>query len=167
VTVGVSYAAQIAEEVAAGATVTYYHLRVAGYGSAGTVGVDVGLQWTLARDLRMGLSAGNLNAPTLSTEIGRLPQTLAAGVSYEPAGGIVIMWDFVKDLSFPLEARCALDCAVTEQLTLRGAVMRKPLLYALGFGVNLHPFTLEYAIRGQEPLGVAHTLGLAVTLGAW
>ena len=167
VTASISYAHRFSDQLDAGIAVTYYRLSIGSYGAASTVGVDMGVQWTMCPGLRGGFTATNVNAPTIGATGEKLPQLLSGGIAYEPLEGISVVLDVFKDLHFPLETRFGVEYRLVDELTLRAGVARDPAFFCAGLGFSVRPVIIDYAFQHHIELGFVHHIGVTIALSGW
>ena len=149
----------------AGVALQYHRLAIPGYGSAGSVGTDIGLLWTPTGEVQIGFSATNVNAPVIGRSRERLPQIIGVGAAYAPAPGLLVLCDLVKDIRFPPELRFGIEYSPLEQLALRAGAGRDPSTFGGGIGITVAPLILDYSVVRHEALGFTHRIGLMIRLG--
>jgi hypothetical protein len=143
----------------------YYRLAIQGYGSASTLGVDLGFLWIPSRDVQIGFSGTNVNAPVIGRSRERLPQTIGVGGSYAPTPGLLILCDIVKDVRYPAELRLGIEYSPAAPVALRAGAGRDPATFGGGIGLNLYPFVIDYSVVRHQALGFTHRFGLTIRLG--
>jgi len=160
-----AFGTEITPAFSVGASVDYYHLTVERYGSASTIGLDVGMVLTVSEEVRWGFAASNINAPTLGDEKEKLPQVFSTGVSYQPFYGGAIIVDLVKELQFPVELRAGIEYTVFDLIALRGGASSDPSLLCAGVGVHYDAFCIDYAFTNHVDLGITHQFSISIDLG--
>lgn len=143
----------------------YQSLRIEGYGSSGTLGLDFGMVVPLTRQIRLGFLANNLNRPKIGRSSETLPQGFRTGISLEPKPSLILNLEVSKDVRFPLEVRFGSEFKPFENLALRAGTATNPNRFSAGFGVRAHPFTVDYAFFSHNDLGLTHQVSLSVHLG--
>lgn len=147
--------------VRVGAALRYHHTSVAGYGSAGTAGLNVGLGVSLLRSLHLGAHATNINGAAL-TDGEPLPRTLAVGLAYEALKTVRVTADVFKDIRFPVSVRGGLEVQPVAPLFLRAGVTTAPVRFAGGAGVRLGPLRAQVAAEQHQTLGWSPSASLQV-----
>ncbi len=135
-----------------GLTGRYYHTRIDGYGSAGAIGLHLGLLLPLLPSLYLGAHATNVNAPTL-TDGEALPQTLSVGLQYRVGPRVRILTDVFKDLSFPVSVRSGIEVRPISMLALRAGVTTAPVRFTGGVGIRLGRLRAHVAAEQHQELG--------------
>lgn len=149
----------------AGINVNYFSLSIAGYGTAGVLGLDAGVLVELTGDVSWGARASNINSPTIGEAKERLPQVFAAGVSYKPLHEATLAVDFVKDIRYPVEVRMGLEYRLLDIVHLRAGSVTEPSSLHAGVGVAYQFLQLDYAITDHPDLGMTHQFSVSIRLG--
>ena len=148
-----------------GTNARYVHVvQGGGYGSAGTVGLSLGALVSVLPAVTFGAHATNLNAPSLSTEMGaeELPHTLALGLSYTPDERLLVLLDAFKDIDRPLSVRAGVQVLPVEALALRAGITTQPTRFTAGLGLRTGRLRAGLAAEQHQALGwsPAASLGL-------
>jgi len=149
--------------VHAGLRLRYYHTRITDYGSAGALGLHLGLLVRLLPTLQFGAHATNLNAPSL-TDGEVLPRTLAVGLKYQAHSTLQVLADVFKDLAFPPSIRGGLEYHPVPALALRSGVTTAPTQFTVGAGVDIGPVEAGVAAEQHQELGWTPSVSFLV---AW
>ena len=152
-----------------GVAVTYLHvIQGGGYGSLNAVGVDAGLSLQLARRLRLGARAVNLNHPSYgSYSVGiteELPRELAVGFSYSLTEAALFAADLVKDVRFPFSFRSGVEVRVFDRLQARAGITTEPVTYAAGFGWNAERWGANVSVQQHEDPALGTSPGFDLRL---
>jgi hypothetical protein len=150
-----------------GLSLTVYSLNIRNYGSAWTLGVTAGVLVHLSEILSLGLAADNLNGPAIGAVREPLPQTMHAGLSYQPQPCFLIAADVTKDLQFPAGFSMGFEYAPIEALLLRGGTTLNPSTYSAGIGVRTAIVRLDYAFSAHPDLGLSHSFSISLVLEGW
>jgi hypothetical protein len=150
-----------ARHVRLGTTLRYYHTSIEGYGSAWTVGVNLGVGVSLLRSLHLGAHATNVNGAAL-VDGEPLPRTLAVGLYYDALDSVHIVADLFKDVRFPASVRGGLEVSPVDPLVLRAGITTKPVRFAGGIGVRLGPLNAHVAAEQHQTLGWSPSVSLRV-----
>ncbi len=144
-----------------GLTGRYYHTRIDGYGSAGTVGLHLGLLLPLLSSLDLGAHATNVNGPSL-VEGEPLPQTLSVGLQYRPGDALRVLVDVFKDRAFPAAVRSGLEVRPLPLIALRAGVTTAPPRFTGGIGLHLGWLQAHVAAEQHAELGWTPSASLDV-----
>lgn len=144
----------------AGATVRYHHTSIAGYGSAGAVGLNVGLLVALLRSLHFGAHATNVNGAHAANMT--LPRTLAVGIHYRALDHVAVLADVFKEDRFPLSVRGGIEVSPVPPLVLRVGVTTVPVRFMGGAGLRLGPLHADIAAEQHRELGWSPSASLRV-----
>jgi hypothetical protein len=160
----ISYAHSISN-VGLGINFNYYAMTIKNYGSAGTVGVDIGVLVRLLDQVRWGISAKNINSPTIGTSCEPLPRKFSSGIAYIPQDDISITFDYQKELGFDPSPRFGFEYWIIHALALRGGMCDVPSEYAGGVGVRFSLFQVDYAFSSHQQLGWTHQASITIRWG--
>lgn len=150
-----------------GAILNYSHVAMGGgYGSAGALGVDVGLAAAIVSDLWIGAKATNVNQPeygSLNNE--KLPRELSIGFSYQLSDIALFTSDVVKDVQFPISYRSGVEVSIIEGLIGRAGFTTEPLTFSGGFGYNAKLWAVNIAVQRHEnrALGYSPAIDFKIT----
>ncbi|NIT61425.1 MAG: hypothetical protein GWN00_36040 [Aliifodinibius sp.] len=135
-----------------GAIINYSHVAMGGgYGSAGALGVDVGMAAPIVSDLWIGAKATNINQPeygSLNNE--KLPRELSIGLSYRLSDIALFTSDVVKDVQFPISYRGGVEVSIIENFVARGGITVEPITFSGGFGYSGDFWAVNVAVQRHE-----------------
>lgn len=146
-----------------GLSVHYLYIAQGGnYGSAGAIGIDIGMAAFIGDQFTIGSRATNINQPSYGSTDEQLPRELAIGFSYFPVPQLLLTMDLVKDVLFPISVRSGFELELIDSLFARAGITTSPQTWSLGFGYNTHSFTTDIAIQNHVVLGISPALGITV-----
>ena len=150
-----------------GYNLKYYHLSLGestggiDLGSAGTFGLDAGLQASLYERTFVGVYVYNLNAPVLGADVKHdLPQRLVIGAAYRPVSNLITSLSFDKTVGFNMEIHGGLEYLPVHWLALRVGASTEPNRFSAGFGINYNGIHLDYSFNNHPVLPETHKFGL-------
>ncbi|MGM0589720.1 MAG: hypothetical protein ACQETE_14955 [Bacteroidota bacterium] len=152
------------KKLRAGVGLNYAHMRIENYGSAGTVGLDLGLMGEITENLTVGSHITNINRAKLGEAEEELPRILTIGVTYEPGSSVLVTVDAVKDVRYPIAFRGGTEIQLIEQLYIRGGVSTEPVTFSLGLGYIAQRWSINIAAQRHQLLGISPGLDLSVRL---
>jgi len=153
------------ESLHAGAIISYNHVQQGGgYGSAGAVGVDLGLGAQILDQLWFGARATNVNQPAYDGEVEELPRELVIGLAYQPLSTLLILTDLVKDVRFPLSVRAGVEAELISGVYARTGITTRPETYAGGFGIRTSGWQINFGVQQHIPLGLSPAIELALSM---
>jgi hypothetical protein len=150
--------------VSAGCNINYDHLAIAGYGTAFTVGIDVGVSVQATDDIRWGFSLLNVNRPTIGEEKDELPQLYLTGVTCEVLPTASVSCTLIKDVRYPVSIRTGVRFLPLESVDLRFGVSSDPSRYFAGIGIHYSSISVDYSVATHAELGLTHTIGISFSL---
>lgn len=150
-----------------GAILNYSHVAMGGgYGSAGALGVDVGLAAPLVPDLWIGAKATNVNQPKYGTRNNeKLPRELSVGLSYRLSDIALFSTDVVKDVQFPISYRGGVEVNIIGGLTGRAGITTEPQTFSVGFGYSGSSWGANVAVQRHQNnvLGYSPAIDFEIT----
>lgn len=135
-------------------------------GSAGTIGLDVGLQGTLYHRFYGGVFAYNINAPALGkyTKFD-LPQRIVAGVAYRPITQVITSINLDKTIGFDTQVLGGIEFRPTQWLALRVGAGTAPNRVSAGIGLMFKGIVIDYSFQNHPVLPETHKIGLMYNFG--
>lgn len=150
--------------VHAGLGINYAHVQQGGgYGSAGALGIHLGIAAQIIESVWLGARATNINQPTYDNTEEYLPRELAIGISYFPSDRLMLTADAVKDVRFPLSVRTGAEIELINGLHARTGITTQPETYAGGFGYRTAQWQINIGVQQHIPLGLSPAIDLGVT----
>ena len=135
-------------------------------GSDTAVGLDIGLTMLLHKRTRAGFQVRNLNNPTIGVDGEELPQSVVAGIAYEPYEGVITTFEFDNQLGQETQYHGGLEAAIAKGFVLRGGVITDPNRLTGGFGYRNGNVAFDYAFSsGGGTLDSTHQFGLRLSWG--
>lgn len=150
-----------------GVILNYNHVAMGGgYGSAGALGIDVGLAASILSTLWIGAKATNINQPaygSLNNE--KLPRELSIGLSYQLSDRALVTTDVVKDVQFPISYCGGIEVSVIEKLVGRAGITTEPLTFSGGIGYGRDFWAVNIAVQRHENrvLGYSPAIDFKIT----
>jgi competence ComEA-like helix-hairpin-helix protein len=148
-----------------GVNLSYQLTAVKGYGNAGAFGVDAGILVLITPELSLGVSAINLNRPSMGISSEPLAQVYMAGLSYRLLKNLRAFLDVEKDIRYPLSFKSGLEFDAVQYVSLRAGFSTEPQRISGGIGVHYAMVDADYAFLTHPELGLSHHLTLSLRLG--
>ncbi len=149
--------------VALGVRLAVCTLAIQEYGTATIVNCDAGLALDLNADWSIGAVVAGPGFSRFGAGEESLPVSIECGTAYRPFSVLVLGCSLFKDMLFPPEFRLGLEYMPVDILWLRCGITEDPALVAVGIGLSVEPFHLDYAVCGHRELGFSHTVSLLYT----
>lgn len=147
-----------------GAALNYNHVsQGGGYGSAGALGVDVGIAAPLFERLWIGARATNINQPEYGAIEEPLPREMAIGLTYQLSDIALFTSDVVKDVRFPVSYRGGVEVFIFEGFAGRAGITTEPVTFSFGFGYTSGFWQINIAAQNHMNLGISPGLDLGIT----
>ncbi|TVQ65827.1 MAG: hypothetical protein EA360_07770 [Balneolaceae bacterium] len=146
-----------------GISLSYYHVNIGGnYGSAGTLGVDLGFATELTDRLWFGSRLTNLNQPSYGSSDEMLPREVAAGLGYYFSETLFMTAELVKDVLFPLSFRTGLELELVPSFFLRAGFTTEPDTFSAGIGFTQERWLINIGMQQHNPLGLSPALDMGI-----
>lgn len=159
-TVAVAAARKIGRHLEVGLRLSAHQIDIKNYGAHRTVTVSGSMTYPLSETARWSLHGLNLNAPRLGRSEEPLPQIMAMGFQYAPAGPLQALVEIEKDLSHRERTKFGLIWEATPWLTLASGFSTNPAQMSAGLSLKLFRLAIDYAIATHPHLPETHTLAL-------
>ncbi|HID37933.1 MAG TPA: hypothetical protein EYP36_00255 [Calditrichaeota bacterium] len=154
-----------------GYNLKYYHWNLANsvegleLGSAGTFGLDLGMQASLYQRTWVGVYVYNVNAPTLGAAMKHdLPQRIVAGAAYRPVSGLTTSIAFDKTIGYDMQMQGGFEFQPVKWLALRLGGSTDPNRFSAGLGLNYFGFRFDYSFHSHPVLPETHKFGISYQL---
>jgi len=135
-------------------------------GSAGTMGLDVGLQASIYNRTYVGVYAYNINAPTIGAQTSEeLPQRIVIGAAYIPVTGLTTTIAFDKTVGFDTQVQGGFEFKPIYWLSLRLGASSDPNRFSAGLGLNYRGFNVDYSFQTHPVLQETHKFSLIYHFG--
>ncbi|MFC2062271.1 helix-hairpin-helix domain-containing protein, partial [Elusimicrobiota bacterium] len=134
-------------------------------GTANALGMDMGVVANVNEKLKMGMSALNVNSPTLGDTSENLARRFLFGLQSKLLREVQVNFDLHKPLKQEMEVRTGIEFFLNDYVTLRAGVQTIPSRFTMGFGVNKSIFSVEYAFMTHTVLFSQHMFGLKMRFG--
>ncbi len=157
----------VSKRIAVGGTVKLIQQQIEDFSAQG-VGFDLGGQWMLTPELRVGGAVMNLGGPslTLRTEEETYPTGFRGGIAYQMLGGRALITAEVDQASGPgTQLRAGTEYWIQPTIALRLGFDQDRA--AGGFTCRLaSTYQLDYGVA-DHPLGLTHRVGLSYRFGGF
>jgi len=165
-TLAVAGALKVGASLELGATLHLHHLAISGYGSAAAVSLDAGarVEWTPA--LASTATVSGVLSTALSRDGEQLPREIRLGVAARITETVHTGIEWVGDHRYPLGFAAGVEVRPLVALALRCGASTEPPEYALGVGVHLERFSIDYGCSLHMLLGISHALSITADLSS-
>lgn len=147
-----------------GANMRLLNLSIKGYGSAYSLGLDLGLLSQLTPKLRWGAFWRNLNSPRIGQAKEEIPQTFTAGLCLQPSPNLAIEFDICQDIRYEPQLRMGLEYSPYRSIQARIGLRSPPGRFSLGGGVIWQGIRFDYALFNHWELGLSHYFSFTYAL---
>ncbi len=136
-----------------GASVTYQQFFIEGYGQRNFVRIDFGGVVNLSEQITISGGIKNLSQSKISSKTGEYyPTQLFIGLCYSPSESVKIFGQLDNTLDFQEIYKFSMEYKLFP-LSLRIGVQSKPVLVALGLGIAIKRFDVDFAFQSSNMLG--------------
>jgi competence ComEA-like helix-hairpin-helix protein len=162
-----TYANNYKKKVFFGFNFNYYNLKIQNYGSASTIGIDIGGLAYLTDYLRWGFLVNNLTRAKIGQTKEKIPQIYRMGLSLQARKDLNILLEAEKDTRYNYSIKGGLEYNLLDYVDLRAGVSSEPTKFAAGVGFNYSMFRIEYAMYTHPDLGVTHQGTITINFGGY
>lgn len=153
--IGASYI--LFKALAVGFSLNYYALHIKRYFDAGSLGMDLGVQYSINRQFSLGCLLSNFNEPQIGTVKERLPRQITLGFCYYPINSLSLMLDIVKEDKFDFDYRFGIHCRINKWLAINCGFMELADTFTTGFLLAVSRFRGGYALEYHQILNLSHS----------
>lgn len=135
-----------------GLILNYSHVvQGGGYGSAGALGIDIGIAASILPALWIAAKAVNINQPTYGSRNDEaLPRNLSVGFSYRLSDIALFSTELFKDVRFPMAYRGGAEVNIIGGLMGRAGITTAPRTFSAGFGYLGSSWSANVAVQRHE-----------------
>ncbi len=162
---GLAYARSLGETVDVGIQFNYYSYHMAGYGSSGTVTVELGSVIHLTDKLNLGLHVYNPAGGKFSKTNEKLITAVAIGAGYDVNDHFFIGIEMVKEENFPVTMNTGVQYQFMQQFFARVGIASSTGAGYAGFGVGWNNMRLDITASYHPQLGLSPGLLLIMNVG--
>ena len=156
--ISIGYATKIGN-TALGARVSYLQYRAQGFGTKGTLGVNVGGITHITNKLIIGAWVQNINQPKLKfSDEENVPVKLITSIALKPTDNFMWIAEVEKDALYKPLWKTGMEYCIFKKLAARIGFNINPQAFYCGIGFNGWRLKTDYAIQGFSQLGVSHQL---------
>lgn len=153
--VSIGIGKRILNNAAVGLALRYLSTEIHGYGSASTVGLDMGFSLKINSTLNLGVSARNLNAPKLYNSGSSLARSVRIGASIVAGENVMLIAEYQKEENEAAVYRFGTEIEILTDQYLRFGITSDPSSFSMGFGFNLDKIDLGYSFNTHPYLGAS------------
>jgi hypothetical protein len=148
-----------------GLKATVWQVHLEDLGSKRTLALSFGGQSELIPHLTFGAHIFNFNQARLAAfQQERLPTVMAAGLSYQPSGKLLLTLQTEKNITMPVELKGGLEYVLLDKLALRAGTSPTSKALSGGAGWKAKALQVDYALGGHSALGLRNQVSLSYQL---
>ena len=151
---GVAYGKNLGKMVDIGAQFNYYDVRIAGYGSTGTVNFEFGAIFHLTEKLHFGIHAYNPVGGRFGKNTDeKLASRYTVAAGYEASKQVFISVEIVKEENKPVNVNARLQYVFAKQFFARAGIEAQSTSPYAGIGLLWDNFRLDITVSYHPQLG--------------
>jgi len=158
--IGLAYARSFGKKFSVGVQLDYLGLNLGeDYGSKNNFAAEVGIQYEVIKNLKMGAHIYNLNRAILNTATEsdinneRVPTIMKLGLSYNFSEKVLVCAETEKDVELSPIFKAGLEYHMIKMMYLRLGVSTNPSKNSFGLGLDLKGVKFDFAFSRHEVLG--------------
>ena len=164
--IGLTYATTVLQRIHLGAKVNLHNNSIAGYGSALSYSIDLGISALITKGLTVGFSASNVSQASIKRELGeKIPSIFDFGLAWQVSPKVLIVADLEKHIEYPFSVRGGVEYSPLKFLSLRVGASTEPVTFTGGFGLNWKALEFDFAASYDMRLGFSPHLSLGYAFG--
>lgn len=157
--IGLAYAKSLGKSIDVGVQFNYYGYRVASYGSASTINVEMGVLIHLNENLHAGIhiynpvggKLGKSSAPGAKAE--KLAAVYKLGFGYDASKRFFIAAEVVKEEDKPVNVVAGLQYQFADQFFIRAGMLSESASVYAGAGISWKNLRLDISATYHPQLG--------------
>lgn len=162
--VGLAYGRRLGAKLDIGARFNYHTVKIAGFGAASALSVEVGSLLHLSEQVHVGVYISNPTAAAIGKEgEDLLPVMGRAGVGYDVSPQFFVAGEVQQVVHGAFSVNAGMQYRFDERLWARVGFQSATSVYALGLGFGIKPLRLEVTASVHPQLGVTPGLLLLFT----
>jgi hypothetical protein len=162
---GLGYARSAGKNIDIGIQFNYYNYRVAGYGTAGTITVEVGTILHLTDKVNLGIHVYNPVGGNFSKTGEKLTSIINAGVGYDVNDHFFIGAEIVKEENFAASFNIGVQYHFVKRFFARAGISSGTSAGYAGFGIAWNNLRLDLTGSYHPQLGFSPGLLLIINVG--
>ncbi len=164
--VRLGYGRLLAEKLSIGATFELGSLAIEEYGSNFNFTFDLGFQYNILDNVRIGATIYNpLRMQLTDNDLDRLPTILTFGSTYQPSEKVAIHIEVQKNLDFKASFRGGVDYRLLDVLSIQAGFVSNPNMATAGFGIHLKGVKINIAGSWHPYLAYTPHIGVHYAKG--
>jgi hypothetical protein len=161
----IAIASKMDGHLSVGMSVSYNHLAIARYGTAGSMIICGGFLVHVSERVDAGFNIYNLSSAVRGRTQENLPQVFDAGTCWSPFDALKLSLDIEKDIHFPPSIKAGMEHVFYSIVAIRAGIATNPDKYSWGIGVRCRSFEFGYAGYSHPDLGWTHQIEISYTHG--
>lgn len=158
----VAYARQWGHSFSSSVSVNHHRYYVRNYESSNTWSLDLGFQYLVAEQIRIGWFARNVTGSFYEDHVMEyIPKQVAAGILYELSRQLSLSGDIYYDWLAHWNYRGGFAYQFDKRLSIKGGACSGPLHYTAGFGLLLAKLQIDVASSFHPRLGTSPQLAMS------
>ncbi len=162
--ISLGYSNLIIKDLWCGLVLNLHSVRIKNYGSDLAFYLNIGLRIRIIENLFLGFSFSNVNRSTFGKDKNQIPSFLKTGLGYRPAGNVLILTSFEKDIEFKEEIMFGISYDIIKHFSLRSGFSTQISKFSAGLGFRYSIFNLNYGLVFHNDLGLTHQTDLIINL---
>lgn len=152
---GLAYARKLGNSMDIGGQFNYNGIRIAGYGTAAAVSVELGTMLHFSEKLHAGIHLNNpVGGKFGKNQQEKLPFVYTAGLGYEASGKFFISTEIIKEEDQPVNVNVNLQYKFIPALLVRAGISSATESAWMGAGLSWKSFRLDISASYHSHLGL-------------
>jgi len=158
---GLAFAKEFGTHLSIGVKANYHQIKISNYGVSNTFTVDVGLNYTLNKQLNTGLYFQNPSQQDYLEKLSNIPSIVGIGATYQPFDKILIASTISKNFYAGFNVGLGMDYILIDALSLRCGISTAPFKQYGGFGIHVKNLNIDAAVTNDINLGFTPQIAIA------
>ena len=154
--VSIGFANQIGN-TSLGAKLSYIQYRALGFGTRGTLGLNIGGITQLTPAISIGAWIQNINQPKINfADKEKAPVKLLAALSFRASEKFIVITEIEKDVLYDPLWKTGMEYTIHKKFFARAGFNLNPNAWFMGVGFNSWRIKIDYALQSLTQFGASH-----------
>jgi hypothetical protein len=162
---GLAYARKLGSKADIGVQFNYYGIKIAGYGNASAVGLEVGAIFHLSDQLHTGIHIRNpVGAKFGKDNQEKIPSVYTIGLGYEASQKLLLTTEINKEETQPINVHAAIQYQLVETIRAKLGINTATGTAWMGVGFSFKTLRLDVMSSYHPQLGITPGISLVAQL---
>ncbi len=154
----------LSDKLNIGMGIMVYDLQIKNYGSASSVGINIGWRMELNESLRWRGIWRNINRPTIGKSKDAIPQVIVSALVYNPIPKATLVMEWEQDTSYKSRLKFGGAFKLLQWVVIHTGHASYPGQTTAGLEIFYKHLNINYAVSSHSHLDLSHWFGVGLTI---